>query len=240
MMIGSIPAYHRYSQTVAQFNTLPSFKETDGHHARTAGFRLILIHSARNVSLLLTKHQSCRFLTDAMNITAFRTANLDDVDALVQLVNNAYHPEPGIGAWTDESRFVNGTRTNQQALKKLLAKDGSVVLLGMREDTILACVHVEKSASHAHIGMLAVNPAWQGAGIGKQMLAQAEAYARHHFDIEKFVLLVISLRRELLAFYLRRGYLETGTTIDYALLCGPTCDAKIAGLRFVVLEKPVY
>ena len=111
------------------------------------------------------------------------------------------------------------------------------MLLGLHEDVIVACVHLEKSKNHAHIGMLAVNPAFQGAGIGKQMLAQAEAYASSHFNVEKFVLIVISLREELIDFYLRRGYHKTDRMIDYAQLCGETCDAKIDGLKFAVLEK---
>ena len=99
-----------------------------------------------------------------MNITSFRTANLNDVAALVQLVNTAYNPEPGIGSWTDESGFFLGTRTSEQALKNLLVADDSVVLLGLHEDLIVACVHLEKSKNQAQIGMLAVNPACQCAG----------------------------------------------------------------------------
>jgi ribosomal protein S18 acetylase RimI-like enzyme len=172
-----------------------------------------------------------------MNITSFRTANLNDVAALVQLVNTAYQPESGIGSWTDESRFSLGPRTSEQSLKNLLIEDDSIVLLGVHEDVIVACVHLEKSENHAHIGMLAVNPAFQCAGIGKQMLAQAEVYASSHFNVEKFVLIVISLRDELFDFYLRRGYHKTDRIIDYAQLCRETCDAKIDGLKFAVLEK---
>jgi len=155
------------------------------------------------------------------------------------LVNTAYHPAADTGSWTDESRFVLGTRTSAPALAKLLAKDDSAVLLGLYEETIVACIHLEKSADHAHIGMLAVNTDWQCLGLGKQMLAEAEAYARRHFKVKKLVLIVISLREELIAFYLRRGYCNTGVTLDYAVLCGDTCDAKIDGLKFAVLEKPV-
>jgi N-acetylglutamate synthase-like GNAT family acetyltransferase len=172
-----------------------------------------------------------------MTITSFRIANLNDVTDLVQLVNTAYHPEPGIGSWTDESGFFLGPRTSEQTLTNLLVENDSVVLLGLHEDVIVACVHLEKWKSHACIGMLAVNPAFQCAGIGKQMLAQAEAYASSHFDVEKFVLIVISLREELISFYLRRGYQRTNCTIDYAQLCGETCDAKVDGLKFTVLEK---
>ena len=152
-----------------------------------------------------------------MDITSFRTANLNDVTALVQLVNRAYQPEPGIGSWTDESGFFHGTRTSEQSLKNLLVANDSIVLLGLHEDVIVACVHLEKSKNQAQIAMLAVNPAFQCAGIGKKMLAQAEAYASSHFNVKKFVLLVISLREELIAFYLRRGYQKTNHTIDYLI-----------------------
>jgi hypothetical protein len=93
-----------------------------------------------------------------MNITSFRTANLDDVAVLVQLVNSAYHPEPGIGSWTDESGFFFGTRTSKQSLQNMLVENDSIVLLGLHEDAIIACVHLEKSENHAQLGMLAVNP----------------------------------------------------------------------------------
>ena len=69
------------------------------------------------------------------------------------------------------------------------------------------------------------------------MLAKAEAYALSHFNVEKFALIVISLREELIDFYLRRGYEKTNRMIDYAQLCGESCDAKIDGLQFAVLEK---
>lgn len=172
-----------------------------------------------------------------MNITSFRTANLNDVKFLVQLVNTAYHPEPDIATWTNESRFVLGTRTSEQSLERLLVKDDSVVLLGLHNDLIVASVNVEKAENHAHIGMLAVNPLLQCGGLGKQMLAQAEAYAGRYFKVEKCVLVVIELRDELIAYYLRRGYQKTNRTINYAELCGDTCDAKIDGMQLTVLEK---
>jgi GNAT superfamily N-acetyltransferase len=172
-----------------------------------------------------------------MNITAFRLAQLDDADAIVALVNAAYHPAADSGAWTHESDFVIGSRTDKASLLKLFAKDDSLVLLGLHDETIIACVHVEISADHAHIGMLAVNPSYQNAGLGKQMLAAAENYAHSHFKVQQFMLIVIALRHELIAFYQRRGYQKTEVMIDYATLCGDTCDAKIADLKFTVLEK---
>ncbi|MGZ8137394.1 MAG: GNAT family N-acetyltransferase [Methylococcaceae bacterium] len=172
-----------------------------------------------------------------MKIEFFRQANLNDVDVIVRLVNSAYHPAPDTSSWTDESRFVFGSRTSEKSVKNLLGKDDSIVLLGINNSTIMACAHIEKSQHEAHIGMLAVDPACQSAGVGKQMLAQAEVYAKEVFKADKFVLMVISLRDELVDFYRRRGYHITDFTVDYALLCGETCDAKIDGLKLAVLEK---
>ena len=172
-----------------------------------------------------------------MTIDTFRLATVNDVEALVALVNNAYHPPINPHSWTDETRFVSGTRTDSQAVSQLLAKDHSVILLGIVDHTLVACVHLEHSANQVQLGMLAVTPTLQNVGLGKQMLEQAEAYAVRYFKPEKIVLIVIALRTELIAFYLRRGYQNTGATIAYATLCGATCDATIAGLEFAVLEK---
>jgi N-acetylglutamate synthase-like GNAT family acetyltransferase len=55
-------------------------------------------------------------------------------------------------------------------LLKPYQSSNSVILVGLKDSKIVACVHVEKDRSNSHIGMLAVNPALQGAGAGKQML----------------------------------------------------------------------
>ncbi|MGZ8151897.1 MAG: hypothetical protein ACXW0Q_03165 [Methylovulum sp.] len=91
-----------------------------------------------------------------MKIEFFRQANLNDVDVIVRLVNSAYHPAPDTSSWTDESRFVFGSRTSEKSVKNLLGKDDSIVLLGINNSTIMACAHIEKSQHEAHIGMLAV------------------------------------------------------------------------------------
>jgi len=58
--------------------------------------------------------------------------------------------------------------------------------------------------------MLAVEPSWQGRGLGRRMIAAAEEHCRtrgcKHMDLA-----VLSLRPELLPFYRRMGYAETGT-----------------------------
>lgn len=166
----------------------------------------------------------------------FRTANKSDVEAIAQLVNKAYRPETGTAGWTHESDLVSGNRTSVGQIAEVISKPDSVILVGLKDSEIVACVHVEKDGSYSHIGMLAVNPKLQGAGAGKQMLAHAESYANESFGSEKFIMAVVSSRSELIAFYLRRGYQKTGAVHDYPLSTG-VGTPKFSDLKIEVLEK---
>lgn len=46
------------------------------------------------------------------------------------------------------------------------------------------------------------------------MLFQAERYAPNVFGAEKFIMVVVTSRSELISFYLRRVYRETGSIMD--------------------------
>lgn len=171
-----------------------------------------------------------------MSMDTFRTANKSDAEAIAQLVNKAYRPETGAAGWTHESDLVSGNRTSVGQVEGVLSKPDSVILVGLKGSEIVACVHVEKDGNFSHIGMLAVNPKLQGAGAGKQMLAYAEGYANEYFGSEKFIMIVVSSRSELIAFYLRRGYRKTGTVQDYPLSAG-VGTPKFSNLKTEVFEK---
>ncbi len=131
--------------------------------------------------------------------------------AIAQFVNQAYRLDAGAIGWTHESDLVSGCRTSvDQVMDLLLKPDSIMIVFGLFNSAIVACVHVEKSSRNSDIGMLAVNPVQQATCVGKQMLAHAEQYAHAHYAAEKFVTLVVSSRIELIAFYLRRGYQKTG------------------------------
>ena len=84
--------------------------------------------------------------------------------------------------------------------------------------------------------MFTIRPTQQGQGYGKQLLAAAEAWALREWHIERWEMCVITLRHELIAFYLRRGYRRTGLHQPFPL--NPTLwTPKVDGLEFEVLEK---
>lgn len=170
-----------------------------------------------------------------MNQPTFREATISDAEEVAWLVNAAYRPQPGAEGWTHESKVVSGDRTSPQQVQELLRH--SVVLVGLRDGKIVACVQIEGKDGDAYIGMLAVEPSVQATGVGKTMLAQAEAYAASVLSAERFVLVVVATRTELIQFYLRRGYRQSDQQLPYPVGSGvgtPRCEA----LNLAVLHKP--
>ena len=172
-----------------------------------------------------------------MNVDTLRLANASDAPAIAELVNKAYRPEPGAAGWTDESHLLSGERISAIQVGEVVARRDSVILLGLKDSTIVACVHVEKQDANSQIGMLAVHPRLQNAGIGKQMLAQAERHAIERFGAKRFLLRVVTGRPDLVAYYQRRGYQPTGLAIDFPL-AGGVGIPKVPDLKIELLEKP--
>ena len=84
--------------------------------------------------------------------------------------------------------------------------------------------------------MLAVSPNLQGGGVGKQLLIAAEEYARNT-KCNSIYMTVISLRSELINWYIRNGYYDTG-------IRKPFNEDGLTGkhlqhLEFMVLEKRI-
>ncbi len=145
-----------------------------------------------------------------MSHPTFRTASHADIDAVVALVQSAYRGDSGRRGWTTESDLLDGQRTDAQDVAGLIDRPDSLVLLLEREDRLLASCHLERQGDTAYFGMFAVDPAQQGGGTGKQVLAEAERIARDVWHCSAMHMTVIVQRGELIAWYQRRGYHRTG------------------------------
>ncbi|WP_235499674.1 GNAT family N-acetyltransferase [Frateuria sp. Soil773] len=140
----------------------------------------------------------------------FRAAGTADVDAVVALVESAYRGESGRRGWTTESHLLDGQRTDPASVAEVIAKPDSRILLAERDGRLLASCHVERQGATGYFGMFAVDPAEQGGGLGKRMLAEAERIAREEWGCRAMHMTVIVQRDELIAWYGRRGYRRTG------------------------------
>jgi len=167
----------------------------------------------------------------------FRAADTSDVPALVELVTSAYRGEVSRQGWTTEADLLDGERIDPDVIRADLAHPHSQVIIAEREGDMVACALVTQEGDAGYFGMFAVRPNLQGAGLGKQVLAEAERIVRDVWCLPLLRMAVIDLREELLAFYQRRGYRRTGVHRPF-----PYGDARFGlpkrdDLRFEILEK---
>ena len=134
-----------------------------------------------------------------------RFATEADTEALVSLINTAFQVEKffKIGERTDAADIAEHLRSG----RFLLLED---------EAGIAGAVYIEVRSrgtgqeSRGYFGMLSVDPARQGAGIGRRLIAASEEFCREQgcrfMDIS-----IVNLRTELPPLYEKFGYRITGT-----------------------------
>ena len=179
-----------------------------------------------------------------MSEVHFRDAVEADIPALVALVTSAYRGDASRVGWTTEADLLDGNRIDAEVLRGDILRAGSRVLLAERAGgdsarELLGCAHVSAEGGAGYFGMFSIRPALQGAGIGKQLLAEAERVVREDWKLPAMRMTVIDVREELIAFYERRGYRRTGIKKPF-----PATDPRFGiprrdDLRFEVLEKPL-
>lgn len=167
----------------------------------------------------------------------FRAADVGDIPALVALVTSAYRGDVSRQGWTTEADLLDGNRIDPEVLRGDIERPGSRVLIAARDGRMLGCAHVSQQDGAGYFGMFAVRPDLQRAGIGREVLAEAERIVREEFGLSLMRMTVIDLREELIAWYERRGYRRTGIKKPF-----PATDPRFGlpkrdDLRFEILEK---
>ena len=149
-----------------------------------------------------------------MSNFSLRSATFSELPALSELVNSAYRGDSSRVGWTTEADLLGGQRTDVDSLRAQLGAADSALLVAEADGGgFLGCVFLERAASgDAYLGMLTVVPRAQGAGLGKAILAQAEQYVAREWGATSVTMTVIAQREDILAWYARRGYRDTGET----------------------------
>ena len=145
----------------------------------------------------------------------FRLANTADAPKIVALVNSAYRGETSRAGWTTEAELLEGVRTYDDEIAGLINTPRSIILVGLVGEEIIASMHLQLVSDAAFLGMFAVKPTGQTAGVGKAMMAEAETVVKREWAAKKILMDVISVRAELIAFYERRGYARTGKLAEF-------------------------
>ncbi|PPK98624.1 ribosomal protein S18 acetylase RimI-like enzyme [Kineococcus xinjiangensis] len=149
-------------------------------------------------------------------LVRFRDADVADVPDVVALVESAYRGEASREGWTTEADLLDGQRTDPEGIAELLADPAGVVLLAESDDDgLLGCCNLQRRGGVAYFGLFAVRPRRQGGGLGSALLAEASRRARQEWGCTAMEMTVLRQREELLAFYRRRGFAETGERVPF-------------------------
>jgi len=161
-----------------------------------------------------------------------------DIPSITTLLNGAYRGEGSRQGWTTEAHLIAGNvRINEVHLLHIMQQPESIVLkFTNNAGHIIGCVNLQRHDKKIYLGLLSVYPQLQGGGVGKQLLKAAEEYAQQQ-QCDSIYMTVISVRTELIDWYKRNGYHDTGErkTFEEDGLTGK----HLQRLQFAVLEKGI-
>jgi ribosomal protein S18 acetylase RimI-like enzyme len=164
-------------------------------------------------------------------------ATLQDIPSLNILINSAYRGETSKIGWTTEAHLLEGKRTTEEELTAIILDPKNTFLKFTENDKIIGSVLLVEKEHQLYVGMLTVSPELQNSGIGKKILAEAEVHAKT-LGLSTLSMTVVSVRSELIAWYKRHGYVDTGEREAF-----PSSDIHInisdKPLEFIFLEKRI-
>lgn len=172
---------------------------------------------------------------DTLTIIA---ATRDDLAPLHALVESAYRGDSARRGWTHEADLLDGQRIDAETLAEMLDDPARRVLVARDGATVIGCVAVtDQGEGRCYLGLLAVDPARQALGLGRQLIDAAEEIARRQFAARRIEMTVIVQRAALIAWYERRGYRRTDEERPF-----PHGDARFGiprsdALAFAVLAR---
>jgi predicted N-acetyltransferase YhbS len=151
-----------------------------------------------------------------------RPATVLEVGAVARLINLAFEVE---------RFFVTGDRIREADVNARMTS-GAFLVADLGDGGIIGCVYAEQRVDgRGYIGLLAVDPAHQGSGLGRLLMRDAEQHCRQAGCTEVFIT-VVNLRTELAPLYRSLGYREQGTA--------PFTDERaITDCHFIIMAKPL-
>ena len=179
----------------------------------------------------------CEFSTDT--VLTYRKATEHDARDVQALVKSAYRGDSSRQGWTTEADLVADDRIDEAGvIAKINQHNGFVLVVHDAFGALAGCCEVlGKEDGIGYFGMFAVDPTRQAAGLGRKILAQAEKLARDDLGVRTMEMTVIWPRKELIDWYVRRGYARTQRTAPFPYAHLVNGKALRDDLYFVVLEK---
>jgi predicted N-acetyltransferase YhbS len=155
-------------------------------------------------------------------VTALRTAGPADAGTITALINAAYKVE---------RFFIDGDRTSEDEVRRYMAQ-GTFLVAEDGGGAPVGCVYVEQRGDRGYFGLLAVDPARHGKGVGRELIRAAEDRFQRA-GCRAVDISVVDLRTELPPFYRRLGYVESGTAPF------PDPEKATRPCHFILMSKPL-
>ncbi|RSM10864.1 hypothetical protein CEP52_003344 [Fusarium oligoseptatum] len=168
----------------------------------------------------------------------FRIATPDDAPQLQQLIQAAFRAEDSRKDWVGDAELAaNFCISVDEVLPKITSPDSEMIMAFDDNGALAGTVGVfHRNDDLARLFYLAVDQTLHRGGIGRQVLEYAEGYCQRTWGVKKLGLDALTLRKELISWYMRRGYVPTGEITPFPVdkLNG---RALPEGLGFVEMEK---
>jgi ribosomal protein S18 acetylase RimI-like enzyme len=163
----------------------------------------------------------------------FRLARPADAPALRALIERAYRGDSARQGWTNEADLLDDERTSDTEVAELIAAADKRVLVAAQAGALIGTVTAtDLGKARAYLGMLCVEPTLQTAGLGRDLITRIEEIAARDFGATVMEMTVIEVRPELIHYYERRGYHDTGERRPFPV-------AYPVDFAMVVLERAI-
>ena len=149
----------------------------------------------------------------------YRTADPSDAEAIVLLINRAFEVE---------SPFFTTKRIDLVETLEHFKK--GAFILAEEEGAIAGCNYVELRDDSGYFGLLSIDPNYQGRGLGRKLVEQAEEFCRRESRAVMRIR-VLNHRTELPPFYEKLGYHVAGTEEVEQV------PSALVPYHFIVMEK---
>ncbi|ORY96804.1 acyl-CoA N-acyltransferase [Syncephalastrum racemosum] len=171
-----------------------------------------------------------------------RESTLDDLklsEAVHSVVNKAYRSS---GGWTTEEALVLGERVTLEDINAYVKDTANKPLLyafdrSTQPAQVIGTLQIQpipEAPNEAEIGLFSVSPQYQSKGVGGRLVRHAfKTMKEKGFDTA--VIHVLESRVEILAWYKKIGFVETGERIPFVW---PEM-LKVPDLHFLTLKKPL-